>query len=110
MKIAYCPHIATLKVKTDVMSGIKVINSTWTTSSGIAGMIDRASAQHAQEFYGVDCALPAVFLSNTAICAGVKVGDRLTVNTRTYNVLARPVIFDAISPLHYELLLEEVSN
>ncbi len=110
MRIAYAPHNAVIKTKTAVLSGAKTVNATWAGTTNIAGMMDRRTTEYAQRFFGVECNQPAVFFTNSITAASLAVGSRLVVAGRTYDVLARPVRYDAILPIHWEILTKEIEE
>lgn len=66
-------------------------------ATNIGCHLTEKTSQYAVESWGIDTEYPAVLLVDLSDAGSIKVGDRLTVNSRLYIVLAGPQKMDAES-------------
>lgn len=96
MPLFYKPHTATVTQKTTatVSSEITSFNDLIPTVS-VRGQLTEKTSLYALEHFGIDVDFPAVWLCDFADASSIKVGYKLTVNSRDYIVEAGPQQMDA---------------
>ena len=97
MPLARRPQTAAVEAVAATVSSSEITAYTFGSPTNIRGQLTEKSPQQALEGWGIDTEFPAVWLCNQSDASSIKVGDRMTINTRVYIVLAGPQIMDAES-------------